>query len=139
MGVDGGADVKEPKCQNTASKAKPFYRTLRKEMEKVYSKEEMTNFWNPYFDTVKLWVTEHSCNGDPAYETGKGGSVLSREQCRRITGQSCAHGQGSVRTMLEMENIERFSWFTLRGDARLDHPNYNSITNGSMTDPQSDK
>merc|ERR1712046_332705 len=98
----------------------------------------MTNFWNPYFDTVKLWVTEHSCNGDPAFETGSGGSVLSIEQCRRITGQSCAHGQGSVRTMLEMENIERFSWFTLRGDARLDHPNYNSITNGSMTDPQSD-
>merc|ERR1740121_2223647 len=109
-------------------------------MLKKYEEEEpglAESFWYPYIDGVKLWVTETSCSGDNKYNkavknTDGTYAPPNIEQCRYITGGDCQHEEGSIKAMLGMENIERFSWFSLLPNPPEGHHNYDSITKGAM-------
>lgn len=107
-------------------------------MRTKYGDALASEFWDPYFDEVKLWVTETSCSGDLKYDRvnkntpNLPASPTAEQACMDLTGQECHHKDGSVAALLDMDNIERFSWFTLFPNPRPDHPNYESIIAGAL-------
>jgi len=139
---DGGDDVSvvDKSCSEPFKPKKEtnFYTQMKMAMRKRYGDEPATSFWDPYFDNVKLWVTETSCSGDLYWDklnNHKARETPTAEQsCERITGQSCQHKEGSVNALLSMDNIERFSWFTLFPNPPKNHPNFESITAAAIMD-----
>jgi len=142
--ADGGdsVNVKDGGCKEPF---KPrveinIYTVMRNAMREEYGDDVASSFWDVYFDSVKLWVTETSCSGDFAYDkvNKKGNTDVAdtptrQASCEAITGQSkCKHQEGSVDAILNLTNIERFSWFTLFPHPPTTHPNYNSITAAAM-------
>ena len=75
--------------------------------------------WLKYLRERELWVTETSCYWEivnPTISTWNWDfpHLNSKEQCLRITGQmEDTHGQGSIATMEELDNIERYAWWTI--------------------------
>ena len=73
---------------------------------------------------------------------GKNGKLLpgvpptptKEESCQYITNQSCQHKEGSVAAILDLDNVERFSWFTLYANPVINHPNRESILAAVMMD-----
>jgi hypothetical protein len=63
--------------------------------------------WSEYVNARSYMVTETNCNWDawPDY------LPESEAHCERITGQVEAYGSGSVSVMMELDNIDSFSWF----------------------------
>merc|ERR1712232_39713 len=94
---------------------------------------EAGDFWDNYFGQVKLWVTETSCSGDLSWDrlTNIRHSTPG-DSCAYITGQDCQHKEGSVAAILGLDNIERFSWFTLFPKPDKCHPNCPSIMAAAM-------
>jgi hypothetical protein len=145
--LDGGDDVhvRQRKCEAEEGPFKPrkevnFYVRLKKAMRERYGDVLADNFWDPYFNSVKLWVTETSCSGDLNWnkvtkgKADKPSTPTAEQSCQYITGQSCQHQEGSVAALLGLDNVERFSWFTLFPDPSKDHPNYESIVAAAMMD-----
>ena len=75
--------------------------------------------WLKYLRERELWVTETSCYWERVNPTTSTWNwdfphLNSKEQCLRITGQmEDTHGQGSIATMEELDNIERYAWWTI--------------------------
>jgi len=141
---DGGGDV-DVVDGDCPGRFKPrnevnFYTQLKTAMRARYGNETADSFWDPYFDSVKLWVTETSCSGDLDWDkVNKDNDDLpetptAEDSCRYITGQDCFRQEGSVQALLGMDNIERFSWFTLFPNPPRKHPNYESITAAAIMD-----
>lgn len=62
--------------------------------------------WDDWVNTRELWVTETNCNqGGPAATTNK-------ETCLMATGNMEGYGQGSLKTLEEISDIERVFWWT---------------------------
>ena len=97
------------------SKETNIYTSLKTAMREKYGDAEASSFWDPYFDSVELWVTETSCSGDLKFDKfnknvkGLPRTPTAQQSCLAITGQSCNHGDGSVAAMLGLDSIERFS------------------------------
>jgi len=74
--------------------------------------------WLYYLRQRELWVTETSCYWETINPTTSNWNfefphLNSNEQCLRITGQmEDTHGKGSIATMEELDNIERYAWWT---------------------------
>jgi len=147
--LDGGdgVTVKDPAC---TEKFKPrsevnIYSAFKKAMREHYAGDAVAiEFWKGYFDEVKLWVTETSCSGDLKFDKLNkhdqvAQSPTAQQSCMDITDQSCQHRDGSIAAMLGMDNIERFSWFTLFPNPRKDHPNYVSIVAGAMVNASTEE
>jgi len=136
-------EVKEEGCKDKFKPKKDtnIYTSLKNAMREKYP-EVYVSFWEPYFNEVKLWVTETSCSGDLDFDKRNTGvtnlpeTPTAQQSCKDITAQSCNHGKGSVQTILDLDNIERFSWFTLFPNPPLKHPNYKSITAAAMVNAQ---
>lgn len=130
--VDGGADVVlgDDTCEeNFRPRSETnMYTQFREAMAERYPDD--MDFWNNYFDNVQIWVTETSCSGDLKYDkvTNIRQTPTASQSCERITGNSCQHEEGSIAAILGMDNITRYSWFTLLPNPPTKHPNYNSIT-----------
>jgi hypothetical protein len=86
--------------------------------------------WSDYIRSRNLWVTETSCY----HETLDLGwpHPSSNGQCLRITGQKQdTHGMGSVKKMEELDNIERYAWWTVWNPQIK--PNYLTYLDGQLT------
>jgi len=97
------------------------------------------NNWSEYIRSRNLWVTETNCyweevNPTPDKWTYEFPHPDSKEQCLRITGQmEDTHGQGSIATMEEITNIERYSlWTTWNKQIK---PNYLVYKSGKHLTP----
>ena len=89
-------------------------------MRATYGDDLADTFWDPYFDGIKLWVTETSCSGDFDFDkennTESGllpepDTPTNEASCQAITGQKCQHQQGSVQAMLELDNVTFFCFY----------------------------
>lgn len=88
------------------------------------------NDWDVYVRSRDIWVTETNCY----WENNKKGYAKpsSKEQCLRITGQkSSTHGMGSLAKMEELNNIERYSWWTMWNEELK--PNYLAYFDGQIS------
>jgi hypothetical protein len=164
---DGGEDVTIGGGDSCEERFKPrgernIFTSFKSVMSKKYQpkmdEEDMEpwkhynqTFWDDYIDRVKLWVTETSCSGDFRFDksmlTAYGGNYTKKslpatptpeQSCLDIAGQSCHHKEGSVAAMLELDTIERISWFTLFPNPPIDHPNYASIRAAAMVEARED-
>jgi len=113
--------------------------------------EEKQKWWKTESDDKKSGETAESClkkRWDKKTHDGKDAPLTAQQlrpasptrqqSCEAITGQDCQHGEGSVKAMLGLDNIERFSWFTLYPRTGIHgncgHPNYESIRASAMVD-----
>ena len=86
--------------------------------------------WFDYIRSRNLWVTETTCY----HETMDLGlpHPSSKGQCLRITGQKQdTHGIGSLKTMEDLDNIERYAWWTVWNPSIK--PNYLTYRDGTLT------
>jgi len=142
--VDGGDDVvlgDPTKCGGAGHFAAEtnLYTAFRQAMLLKYGQEVAESFWYPYINNTKLWVTETSCGGDNSFnktatKAGVTAPPGNNDQCKYITGQDCQRQEGSIKAMLNMPNIERFSWFTLLPHPPLNDPNYADMMAGAELD-----
>jgi hypothetical protein len=141
--LDGGNSTSAAGNESCEEELKPetkamnIYVNFKEQMRRKYKTEEDQKFWSSYIDGVKLWVTETTCSGDNKYNKAMKKTVGTKaptniEQCHYITGGDCQREEGSIKAMLGMENIERFSWFTLLPSPPTTHPNYDSIMKGAL-------
>merc|ERR1712100_730832 len=66
--LDGGKNIKR-RDETCGDGFKPrnetnFYVRMKSAMRDRYGDAVADDFWDPYFDATKLWVTETSCSGD---------------------------------------------------------------------------
>eukprot|EP00928_Gymnodinium_smaydae_P047703 TRINITY_DN31852_c0_g1_i1.p1 TRINITY_DN31852_c0_g1~~TRINITY_DN31852_c0_g1_i1.p1 ORF type:complete len:460 (+),score=71.28 TRINITY_DN31852_c0_g1_i1:79-1458(+) len=117
---NGGDDMEmcDERCQQCSTPPKfpsqdNFYSYFKDRMRKKYSNAEMESFWNPYFDSLKIWVVPNSCGNDSDYnkKTKGSGHGMAEQYCESLTGQSCIHQEGSIKAFLDMNNIDKFSWY----------------------------
>eukprot|EP00927_Polykrikos_kofoidii_P051162 TRINITY_DN44969_c0_g1_i1.p1 TRINITY_DN44969_c0_g1~~TRINITY_DN44969_c0_g1_i1.p1 ORF type:complete len:475 (+),score=93.56 TRINITY_DN44969_c0_g1_i1:92-1426(+) len=141
--TDGGDDVevKDPSCKERFKPRKEvnFYTSVMTAMHKAYTDPKDRSFWAEYIGGVKLWVTETSCSGDIDWDkvqNEKKQTPTAAQSCQYITGQSCIHQEGSIEAILGMDNIERFSWFTMMPNPPTKHPNYESIMAARLFDAE---
>ena len=86
--------------------------------------------WGDYLRSRDMWVTETNCFWEDNMK--KDPKPSSKEQCLRITGQkSNTHGMGSLATMEELSNIERYSWWTMWNEELK--PNYLAYFDGQIS------
>ena len=86
--------------------------------------------WSDYIRSRNLWVTETSCYHD-TLDLGWP-HPSSNDQCLRITGQKQdTHGMGSVKKMEELDNIERYAWWTVWNPQI--RPHYLTYLDGQLT------
>lgn len=159
---DGGDSVEEVGDSKTCSERfKPkkeanIYTNFKNVMRKKHGTDEAWEpydeaFWNDYIDGVKLWVTETSCSGDYRFDrsmlTSNGGVYTKKtlpktptpeQSCLDITDRECHHQEGSIAAMLGMDNVERFSWFTLFPNPPREHPNFESIRAAAIFDARTE-
>lgn len=55
--------------------------------------------------------------------------------CRALTGQECQHKEGSVAAILDMSNIERYSWFSFNPRKSCNSHCQSRLTHGMMHNP----
>jgi hypothetical protein len=61
--------------------------------------------WAGFVNSRPLWITETNCNWD-------GDTPGSKEQCQRISGRGAKEfGQGSIRTLNQLESVDRYAWW----------------------------
>jgi hypothetical protein len=91
-------------------------------LQRILGAEYDKRFFTEYFEGTRLWLTEFSCAADGNYNRYPNGFRDSYwygkapydEQCRRASGQKPAsHGKGVIKTVTDMDEIERFAWFGL--------------------------
>jgi len=69
--------------------------------------------WAKWMKARKLWVTETNCNWDILYPHWDPRVKPDNNlQCRRAAGLETGFGQGSIKTMNDMPEIRRYSWWT---------------------------
>lgn len=116
----GGDDVEmcDQNCQRCSEQPKfpktqdNFYTFFKERMREKYGSAEMESFWDPYFDSVKIWVVPNSCGNDANYNRKTKGDVpTAADYCEAMTGQSCIHQEGSIKAFLDMDNVDKFSWY----------------------------
>jgi len=102
-----------------------------------YCAEDDCPDWSAYVRDRELWVTETNCYWETKDPTPTNWifeypHASSKEQCMRTTGQmSATHGGGSIAKMEELDNIERYAWWTTWNDQIK--PNYLTYKDGQLT------
>ena len=99
---------------------------LTKQLGKYGGKQD----WGKYVRSRDIWVTETNCYWESNRKRlPKPGS---KEQCLRITGQKPrTHGIGSLATMEQLPNIERYAWWTMWNQQVK--PNYLAYFDGQLS------
>ena len=77
--------------------------------------------WTQYLQARRFWVTETNCNWeDDSMPDGT-------EQCHRASGgRPSSHGQGSLATMNEIDEIAGYSWWTITNSYDQGSKQYNA-------------
>ena len=94
--------------------------------------------WAAYLRSRELWVTETNCYWETIDPTLTNFNfeyphASSKEQCLRTTGQmQDTHGNGSIAKMEELDNIERYAWWTTFNDKQI-KPQYLTYKDGQLT------
>ena len=92
--------------------------------------------WAAYFSSSsrRFWVTEHNCNWE-----GGGGFPSAVEQCLRVSGgRPETHGRGSIASMIDIDQVAAYAWWTTSGNYAVGGRQHNvRIANGdgSLTPP----
>lgn len=103
-----------------------FTNRLMSMLETLLGDEYDDTFFKGFFDRTKIWITEFSCAADSTQHTlpmplpnvfsdpYPYGQAPYDEQCRRASGQAPAsHGKGVIKTLTDMDEVERFNWYGL--------------------------
>lgn len=83
------------------------------------------DFWRAFLQGRHFWVTETNCN----WENGDKSSDMPDgvETCERASGgRSSTHGRGSIALMNEIEEIDRWAWWTVSTRAKPGTRHYNA-------------
>ena len=105
-------------------------RGLTAELGKYGGKKD----WDKYLRGRAIWVTETNCYWEVLDNQLRGfPHPSSKEQCLRVTGQKPdTHGKGSLATMEELDNIERYAWWTTWNPFQF-KPNYLTYADGQLS------
>ncbi|KAL9185522.1 hypothetical protein ACHAXT_003299 [Thalassiosira profunda] len=77
-------------------------------------KNNLGGKWSKYLKARPLWITETNCYWEVLDIGDRYPHPDSKGQCERTAGKlQSSHGQGSIATMEEMVEVERYSWWTL--------------------------
>lgn len=95
---------------------------LMTRLKAILGSDYINSYFKDFFDETPVWLTEFSCAADGNYaEYPNGfadpfpyGQAPYDEQCRRASGQVReSHGEGVIKTLTDMDEMERFAWYGL--------------------------